>query len=109
MNSLLKEQLETYSQLYWWNFGKKTLSFKGNLKDLLKKQNITYTTRKSNHEGVYTYYFKSKYNVTFKVKGTVEDFPLYAKQFIQMELVRMGDKSQLYVNCGWRPFVTVNF
>lgn len=37
------------------------------------------------------------------------DFAHLAKQAIQMELVRMGDKSQLYVADLWRNTVTVNF
>lgn len=104
----LKDELETYCELYWWNFGKKTLSFKGRLEDLLKEQKITFTKKKTETEGIYTFNFKSAYNITFKTNGTLYDFKHYAKQFIQMELVRMGDKSQLYVNGTWRPVVTVN-
>ena len=32
----IKEELKTYCELHWWNMGSKTLSFKGELKDLLK-------------------------------------------------------------------------
>jgi hypothetical protein len=105
----MKKQLETYCELRWWNMGKKTLSFKGKLKDLLKGYKITFTKTKTDIEGYYTFKFKSAYDITFKVRGHIQDFPHYAKQFIQMELVRMGDKSQLYVDCGWRPTVSVNF
>ena len=105
----LKDQLETYSELHWWNMGKKTLSYKGNLKGLLKTQNITYTIRKTGRDGIYMYYFKSSTGIRFEVKGTINDFSHYAKQTIQMELVRMGDKSKLYVAETWRPTVTVNF
>jgi len=90
-------------------YGKKTLSFKGKLKDLLKEQNIVFTRRKTKLDGIYDYYFKSAYGVKFKARGTINDFRHYAKQFIQMELVRMGDKSRLYVTGSWRPTVTVNF
>ena len=41
----MKQELETYCELHWWNMGKKTLSFKGNLGDLLKEQNITFSKR----------------------------------------------------------------
>jgi len=105
----MKKQLETYCTLHWWNMGKKTLSFKGELKDLLKEQKITFTKRKSEHEGLFIFIFKSAYDITFKVRGTINDFPHYAKQFIQMELVRMGDKSQLYVTGTWRSTVNVNY
>lgn len=106
---IFKKQLETYSELYWWNMGTKTLSFKGELKDLLKNQKISYSQRKSDIEGLYYYNFKSSHGLSFKVRGTIEDFSYYSKQFIQMELVRMGDKSKLYVSNCWRPTVTVNF
>lgn len=104
-----KSQLETYTELHWWNGGRKTLSFQGTLKDLLKNQSITYTKRKSDREGLFNYTFKNNYGITFKYRGTINDFSHLAKQMIQMELVRMGDKSQLYVSGCWRPTVTVNF
>jgi hypothetical protein len=105
----LNKELKTYCELYWWNMGKKTRSFKGELKTLLENQKITFSKRKTKDEGIYIYNFKSAYNITFKVSGTINDFALYAKQFIQMELVRMGDKSQLYVSGVWRPTVNVNY
>jgi len=108
MNSIKKE-LETYCELHWWNMGRKTLSFKGELKDLLKEQRITFTKTKTETEDVYTFKFKSAYGITFKVKCLTYEFKHFAKQFIQMELVRMGDKSKLYVTGFWRPTVTVNY
>ena len=105
----LKKELETYCELHWWNMGSKTLSFKGELKDLLKEQKITFTKKKTDNEFIFTYHFKSAYGVSFKVNGTAIDFPHLAKQFIQMELVRMGDRSRLYVSGAWRPTVNVNF
>ena len=113
----IKNQLETYCELHWWNMNKKTLSFKGKLKDLLKEQNITFIKRhnitynkgKVENEGIYTFYFKSIHGISWKIKSTISDFRHIAKQFIQMELVRMGDKSKLYVSGSWRPTVTVNF
>ena len=104
----MKNQLKTYCELYWWNFGKKTLSFEGELKDLLKEQNITFTKRKVD-EYSYNFYFKTPYGLSYKVKTTIDDFSFVAKQVIQMELVRMGDKTQLYVTGTFRPTVTVNF
>jgi len=104
----LNKELQTYCELYWWNMGSKTLSFKGELKDLLKTQNISFTKRKTEIEGIYTFYFKNQYGISFKTNGIITDFSHLAKQFIQMELVRMGDKSKLYVSGVWRPTVTVN-
>ena len=107
--STLKRQLETYTELHWWNMGKKTLSHKGSLKELLENQNITYSKRKTEHEGLFNFTFKSSYGISFKQRGTITDFAHFAKQMIQMELVRMGDKSQLYVSGCWRPTVNVNY
>lgn len=105
----MKNQLKTYCELHWWNCGKKTLQFKGTLEDLLKNQKITFTKKKTEHVGLFIFKFKNPYGITFTVRGQIPEFPHYAKQFVQMELVRMGDKSQLYVQCGWRPVVNVNF
>jgi hypothetical protein len=88
--------------------GSKTLSYEGELKGLLEKQGFKYTKKKTENEGIFTFTFKNNYGITFKYNGLISDFAHLAKQAIQMELVRMGDKSQLYVNCGWRPTVTVN-
>lgn len=104
----IKEALETHCELYWWNMGTKTLSFKGQLKDLLEKQGFTFTKKKTENEWIFAFTFKNEYGITFKQTGLISDFAHLAKQAIQMELVRMGDRSQLYVNCGWRPTVTVN-
>ena len=105
----MKKELETFCELHWWNGGRKTLSFKGELQDLLKKQGVKFTKRKSDIEGLYNFVFRNDYGVVYKVRGQVSDFAYYAKKFLQMELVRMGDKSQLYVAGTFRPTVTVNF
>lgn len=105
----LKEQLKTYCELHWWNMGKKTLSFKGPLSELLKQQRIKYTCTRTDSEYLYKFRFTNLNGITFVQRGTLLDFPTLAKQFIQMELVRMGDKSQLYVQVLYRPTVTVNF
>lgn len=104
----MKKELQTYCELHWWNMGKKTLSFKGCLGDLLKQQHISFTKRKTDVDGRFIFHFKNPFGISFKTNGTIYDFPLLAKQAIQMELVRLGDKSQLYVNGCWRPTVTVN-
>lgn len=105
----INEKLETYCELHFWNIGRKTLSFKGRLEDLLKEQNISFTKRKTETEGIFKFSFKSSYGINFTTTGLVHDFTHLAKQAIQMELVRMGDKSQLYVSGCWRPTVNVNF
>ena len=104
----MHNELVTYCELYWWNMGKKTLSFKGTLENLLKEQKIEFYVRKTDIEGIYTFKFKSAYKISFENRGLKTDFPHLAKQFLQMELVRMGDKASLYVEKAWRPLVTVN-
>jgi hypothetical protein len=104
----MKKQLNTYCEEHWWIMGSKTLSFKGKLKDLLKSHNISFRKVKTEHDGLYYFYFKSPYGISWKASGLIEDFPSLAKRFIQMELVRIGDKSTLYVKELWRPKVTVN-
>ncbi len=108
MENNIKKELETYCELYWWNMGRKTLDFKGELKNLLKKHNIKFTKRKTETDGIYTFYFKSIHGISYEKTGLISDFSHLAKQAIQMELVRMGDKSKLYVSGTWRSTVTVN-
>ena len=80
----LKKELETYCELHWWNMGSKTLSFKGELKDLLKEQRITFTKKKTDSEGIFTFTFKTDNGITFKTTDTIQGFPHKAKQFIQI-------------------------
>ena len=108
MDKFIKRGLEAQCTEHWWNMGTKTLSFKGTLEELLKRHKIKYFIKKTDRDGIYMYYFKSAYRITFTTQGTVNDFRTYAKQFIQMELVRMGDKSTLFVDSWYRPIVTVN-
>ena len=104
----IKKELQAHTELYWWNMGKMTLSYKGDLKGLLKEQKISFTRRKTDTNGIFKYIFKSDFGIVFKTTGTITDFRHLAKQMIQMELVRLGDKSKLIVQGSWRPIVTVN-
>lgn len=109
MKNNIKTKLdETYCELHWWNYGEKTLSYQGNLRDLLKHHKFKFTKKKTEYEGIFYFVFKNDFGITFKTRGTLLDFTHLAKQAIQMELVRMGDKSQLYVAGAWRPTVNVN-
>lgn len=105
---IIKKQLKTYCELYWWNMGRKTCSFKGELKDLLKDECITFTKRKTKDTGIYTFYFKNSHGISFKSKNPITDFSYLAKIMLQIGLVRMGDKAELYVRGTWRPTVSVN-
>lgn len=108
MKKIFEQELNTYCTLHWWNFGKKTLQFKGTLKDLLNEQKVNFKISKTDNELIYNYTFTNPFGITFKSKGGQSDFKFYAKQFLQMEMCRMGDKSTIYVNGAWRPTVTIN-
>lgn len=108
MKKIFEQELNTYCTLHWWNFGKKTLQFKGTLKDFLTEQKVKFKISKTDNEFIYNYTFTNPFGITFKVKGTQYEFPLYAKQFLQMEMCRMGDKCTIYVTGVWRPTVTIN-
>ena len=105
----LEKYLDTYCELHWWNMGKKTLSFKGKISELLKSHDVKYTCKRTDSEHCYLFKFKNPHGIKFESRGLLSDFSHLAKQFMQMELVRMGDKSQLHVQGTFRPIVTVNF
>lgn len=105
---LIEKELQTYCTLHWWNSGKKTLSYEGDLKGLLRENIVKYSVRKTTTEGIYKFTFSNPFGIKFVCNGLISDFTHLAKQFIQMELVRMGDKSSLYVSDCWRPNVTIN-
>ena len=52
--------------------GKKTLSFKGNLGDLLKEQNIIFSKIKTETEGIFTFHFKSSYGISYSLKILID-------------------------------------
>lgn len=108
MKNKFKELLETNCKLVWWNCGSKTPSYDGDLKGLLHNQDISYTKRKTDTEGIFKFYFKSIHGITYTKTGIIEDFVRLAKQAIQMEMVRMGDKAELTVRNCHRPTVSVN-
>lgn len=108
MKNKFKAELNTYCTLHWWNFGNKTLQFKGTLQEFLKEQKVKFSISKGENEHTFNYTFKNDFGIIFKVKGMQHEFPHYAKQFVQMEAVRMGDKCTIYVQGVWRPTVTVN-
>lgn len=77
--------------------------------DLHHTHDVKYTCKRTDSEHCYLFKFKNPHGIKFESRGLLSDFSHLAKQFMQMELVRMGDKSKLYVEGAWRPTVTVNF
>lgn len=109
MKNKFKSELNTYCILHWWNLGSKKLQFKGTLQDFLKEQEVTFRiSKKKDNDFQYNYTFTNTKGITFKAVGMQYEFPYYAKQFLQMEMCRMGDKCTIYVQGVWRPTVTVN-
>lgn len=106
----LKEGLKSYCEIYWWSidYRDKTLCFSGSLKRYIDDHNIKYKIEPTQLSDVYRFKFKNDYGIQYSTKGLISDFSYYAKQFIQMEAVRMGDPTEIRVECSWRPTVTVN-
>ena len=106
MNTI-KEQLITYCEEHWWNGGTKKVSFKGALNTLLERHSITFSVKRINKYQC-TLRFRNANGITYTVNCMYSDFSYHAKKAIQMELVRMGDPTSLYVRDTIRPVVTVN-
>ena len=69
METFNKEKIKDFENsnltIYWWNFGRKTLDFKGVVKDYLKRENIKYkiSTKKDEHFNFEQLYFKVSMSV----------------------------------------------
>ena len=85
INQFLKQGIT----IYWWNFGSKTLDFKGNLKDYLQKRNIKYRKTKEGN-----YKFKFTIGRT-KVESIQSDFDGGAFTVIKLFLTALGDKTSI--------------
>lgn len=100
--------LDNHCTLTWWAMGKKTVFFKGKLIDLLIKLNIkVIKQRRKENRYYYAVTFKG-HDITYKVMDTEDQIPYHAKKFIQMYLVKMGDKSTLKIDNVFKQKVTVN-
>jgi hypothetical protein len=81
--------------LHWWNFGKKTLDFKGTINDYLKDKNFKVSTvRHPRSKDVYGFRFK------FEVSGQVVTLDIYHQKYevasikaIQLFLTLLGDRA----------------
>ena len=76
--------------IYWWNFGNKTLDFKGTYKDFLLKKGIKISKIKDS-------YYKITYsagNSKFVIKSYVTDFIDLFDIAIKSYLTYLGDKTK---------------
>lgn len=93
--------LELQVVIHWWNFGKKTLDFKGTLKECLESKEIRY--KKDEKAYIFTYSLGNS-KITYKTTG---GFVQAAKDILCFQLIQLGDKAQLGIqNHGIR---TINF
>jgi hypothetical protein len=77
--------------IYWWNMGTKTLDFKGQLGDYLKKRNIVITPFVKNQQPGYK--CKISTSSTSQTLVTYDDYLNAAKDAIRLFLTMMGDKA----------------
>jgi hypothetical protein len=95
--------------IHWWNFGKKTLSFNGTVKEYLKQNKVKYSIKKSTSVAGYECLtFKVKFNV-----GALQNIAFQNTRFddvirmcLNINLSYLGDKSQYIYNSRTR---TINF
>lgn len=96
----LKEELNTYCEVHWWNMGRKSIAYKGTLIGYLSKIDARYKRKKSKDFG-YHYTFSISVgsgDIRYRVRIVNNyDFVREAQKFIQMYLSYMGDKSQIYL------------
>jgi hypothetical protein len=77
--------------IYWWNFRKKTLDFKGSYKDFFKKKGFKLSQK--TQDGIVFYTLRMPCgcsNITFKTVSTEQDFLDTA---IKLFLTYLGDKA----------------
>ena len=80
--------------IHWWNFGKKTLSFKGTAEEWMKKNNIKVKFTETNEE---YRILKVKVSANIgrsEVTFTANNYEDAVKQIIMFQLTYLGDKSK---------------
>ena len=94
--------------IHWWNFGKKTLSFNGTVKEYLNQNKVKYSINSEKTEFGEQLTFKVKFNIgslqniTFQT-NRIDDV---VRMFLNIQLSYLGDKSQYTYNSRTR---TINF
>jgi hypothetical protein len=113
METIKKENqsiLNSEISIFWWNFGKKTLSFKGTVNDFLKKEKVNLTIKYFKDE--IFHFEKCSIDVEFSCGGLqnitykctcMEDA---VRMVLNIKLSYLGDKSQFTFKGRTR---TINF
>ena len=92
MNDKLNKSIE----IHWWNFGSKTVDFKGTVKECLKAKGINY--RKIKHKedksiiGYVFTYNQGQLKVRYESFG---DFESSVKNILVLQLTYLGDRAKL--------------
>lgn len=107
--TLIKRYFAYHAEIYVYYGQKKRKAFSGSLKELLSEYYFVFRKRKTDNKGIYRFTFQSETGITFVKNGIIQDIPRLAKLAIQMEMVRLGGKSSLFVYGTTRPTVTINF
>ena len=113
MTNYNKQKIEDFKKqnliIYWWNFGSKTLDFKGTVYEYLKNQNINYTisAKKDNDFDFEKLVFKVKMSVgSMNYNFTGYDLDDLIRMSINIRLSYLGDKSKYILGTRTR---TINF
>jgi len=99
LNAKTNKILNSNLNIYWWNYGKKTIDFNGNVKQYFLKENIKFSKKlintdfdASNHFYIFTLKF-SVGSISFTQQS--KDLESLIRLSIFSRLVYLGDKSQV--------------
>ena len=111
MTKYNKEQLNKYLNsnllIHWWNFGSKTLCFKGSVKEYLEREKITYKVTLRKDTNFEQLFFKVKFSVgSMNYNFTCYSIDDVVRMSINIRLSYLGDKANYTLNNRTR---TINF
>ena len=91
----IKEILNSELTIHWWNFGTKTLSFKGSVKDYLIKEKVKYSIKTEKNEWCEGLKITINYNCgnLNNLRFTTNNLEDAVRMVINIKLSYMGDKS----------------
>ncbi len=91
MKSNKSEAEKRLITVYWWNFGKKTLDFRGTYRDFFLRQDITSRSVKT---GGYVFIIPLSSSVT-TFRTTDTDYERGASEAIRIFMTLLGDKAKI--------------
>lgn len=90
--------LKSHLNIWWWNFGTKTIDFKGSAEEYLKEQNIALKIKYFNDKELN--FERCKISVSFNIGGmqdvkfTCYDLGDAIRMCVNIRLTWLGDKSK---------------